>query len=1059
MNWQQHLDSCLEESTRNKWKPFPEHYVDLRNHFEFNIPQLPPDEPKVHVIAKLSDNFEMLQQYGTDDAAVPPKVYCWTDVAPLTSKMARKAIKAGLESEYRSFSEGCTIAFQSVSSGNHDPLPMPDEQPDVVVFHVVDPTQGQKNKGKKMVNKQTIPTSFSSSALSAMMKGKGLPGKTGGQTHETPIQLDLETLEDIANSIEDCDATFVFDCSFGVSALRAVQVRGKPIFGFAVTASEMLCTSQLPSDLLTSCLLTPARIALLWQSQRYSAFGRGLLSQVEIQNLIEMLEGSSEAKAMLDMVDKALEAVADAIAYDALRGDISLFYKVFRRNQVVARFFYHFMLGERILYSMSMTPESYPHLPDTSTSPLWDVFDLEVDRALFTIREALKPSPNRSIMFSMHDMLEEAMQRLESWLEFKKKDRETPREIGFLPLLIQHEEFFSRAIGFSYEFLAISEDATKLFLHTRCFPLLISHLEHAADYEPDIVACLSFVIADSILVSPQLRRFFQNSLHFWLEQVQDEHVLLLTSCLTCLLVLLDSEEKIELYKENGLVDVLTSYLNHESNQIRCLATLLLAGMKIPLEYPMGAIRAESDPLCKSAIIARVATTLEQSRGDESVVSDELLFEFVTLMGNLSSLVRQEVFVAISHFFAVCEDEFVESLTNFVRTKDEDEVMSPVIPLLVDALRISFLEPSVVGGERLAELLEFLSNKFKGKAPVPLSSRLKTSLLKRLAHSERDEIVPEMFASEELTGNKVAFAGSPAISPSGLLACADVEGKMFCQVNSENGRTRCTYDYFSTKISPDCFGEDLSKLALDCAKPNVSYLRYIDDERILAVSDNSEVVVIDSGVLEDAVCSFWVQDPTKSCGSLADYNSHSFHLIHTDHSQQLSIYDLELQSRISQINLQGDKPVSRLQFFRPYSTLFYVGQGSSLTIFDSRMRRSVAAYDLGASFIGCNISSTLPFYMILATEKGLLTMIDMREMSVIASRGHKEMTQFDVHKHLPFACGICEGNLISFSYESGGELTPEIQHRGGGVEGFELHHSEYRCAIRSNSRVQCIDISY
>jgi hypothetical protein len=77
------------------------------------------------------------------------------------------------------------------------------------------------------------------------------------------------------------------------------------------------------------------------------------------------------------------------------------FEQIFRQNVVQSRLFYNFMFATRILNTISMSPESRPPLlQGAATHLLWFCFDLQVDRALYALRESVKASPEMTFRSS-----------------------------------------------------------------------------------------------------------------------------------------------------------------------------------------------------------------------------------------------------------------------------------------------------------------------------------------------------------------------------------------------------------------------------------------------------------------------------------------------------------------------------------------------------------------------------------------------------------------------------------------------------------------------------------
>lgn len=133
--------------------------------------------------------------------------------------------------------------------------------------------------------------------------------------------------------------------------------------------------AQFPMDLFTSCLTTPIRVALRWFLRN-----NRLLDQVT-EHMIENIPGRiTDRRTPLGELNWIFTAVTDTIAWNVLPRD--LFHKLFRQDLLVASLFRNFLLADRIMRSLHVTPVSYPALPPTHNHPMWQAWDLAVDTCL-----------------------------------------------------------------------------------------------------------------------------------------------------------------------------------------------------------------------------------------------------------------------------------------------------------------------------------------------------------------------------------------------------------------------------------------------------------------------------------------------------------------------------------------------------------------------------------------------------------------------------------------------------------------------------------------------------
>ena len=1060
-DWKANLDSLIDQESGAGWRPFPEHYVDTRYHDDAQIPQVELSSPPVHVVCKMTDDFAAMQQFEVDEESLPPKVLCWNDISALDTATARKTVESSFEKEYRAMIQDVSVEFHSVSDNELDAGQ--GANAGLLVYHVLDPTLTRKARGTTASQPQFVGRSMSQPLRP---KHNDVP-KILYQVQQLPIQEDMVNLRILRESIKQ-PTIFIFDCSFAEKAVKELEkAQGSvPFIAFAASKGALLYTPQLPCDLFTSCLLTPAKVALLCQSQSYNDIGSGLLSEIDIQTLIDMLNNSSVAGSMITMLENALSAYVDRMAYDKLKdGDRKLFEPVFGCNPLVARLFANYLFAVRTMKRVSTKPLSRPVIPDLTNHPLWDAFDLQIDQALYSLKESLNPKPKK--IFSQAELLDEQFRRLDVWLQFPKTNRPPPDELPFLVLMLGEQEFTARAIRFCSQFLHISRSAVVHFLHTRAFPLLPSLLSDGKLKDSSSIADFSYVILNCCLCESSLKARFEDKVDFWLKNVVTDNVELQTASLGCLLLFLTSPEKIDMYKENKLDVLLKELTASENVNIRTISHLILSKMGVPLDIPMKKIASEKAPIGRAALVARIATTLETLKSDDPSRT-ELIFDLLVSLNDCCPLVREEALVSLSRVIACESSEFLSSLSSYFDDWRDDQANNPSVTLIGHELQILQFEPSRRVMSRLTDFVNFLTSLLHGSQNTePLVSNLDNSCLTKIAQSSANNLLPPIVASKELV-SQIPLVGAPVISPSGLLACGDSAGKIMCQ--KMNGGD-LTYDYFTCGIEMPDLSPMFSHL-LDCRKqgpPSACYMTYIDDTKLMAVSNRSQVIVIDANVPDDTETAFWMTPPDVCSDIIVDYNHKTFQILHSTGTSLAHVFDLETQQKSHDIRLPR-RLTRNMQWIKPFSPLFWVAQ-DDLLIYDIRAKSQVTSFIGGGTrLLGCNVSSASSSYLMTGYEDGLVAMIDFRMMTRVAEHDLKKpLTQFEVHPLLPFCVGTTADSMRSFSFEkwmdsksasdSDLRLTPEEQTINFPPSGFSLHPTEACCAIRSRYQVQSVVIDY
>ncbi|OHT11579.1 hypothetical protein TRFO_18946 [Tritrichomonas foetus] len=1068
-DWKTQIELLADQESSAPWNPYPDHYVNTRIPYDLYIPQISLTNPISQVICKITDDFATMQQYAFDEESLPPKVLCWNDCSALDIKMATKTVKNALRREYQSIISDVAIKFQSVSVGNRDHIPFDPEDSTaaLLIYHVLDPTLSQKSRitptvvqKTKSTNINSMKFSRSSPQLKRMYDSDNTYSPQYLQTiQQPPIQDDPDGLKRVADDIpENLPAIFIFDCSFAKKAVDILSSMHRDFIIFAATGQEsLLYYPQLPCDLFTSCLLTPAKVALLWQSQSYSDIHSGLLSEIDIQYLIDILNDSEMANNMLLMLENALEAYVDKMVSEEL--DEKLYYQYFRRSPVQSRLFSNFLFAVRMMKSVSTRPMSVPVMPDLTYHPLWDSFDLQVDRALYSIKESLNPTPAN--IFSYKELLKEQLRKLETWLWFPTKRRPSPDELPFIVQLLADPEFFPAAIKFCSQYLQIAHDCAQTFLTTRAFPLLPNLMNNETLKDAQSIAYYSFVIVNCILVDKSLKEYFEDKVSFWLDHVKTDDIELQTASLCCLLLFSNSIGMIDLYRERNLEDFLETLVTHNSTNIRTLSHLILSEMGVPLALPVKKISSESAPLCRAAFVSRITTTMDLLKTDEHLRT-ELLYDLILSLNDPYPLVREEALIALSHAIRSEEPQFLSSLSSYLTEWRDDRANNPIITLLGHEIQILQYEPSVRVSERITEFLLYLCDKFDDNPSCePLSSNIAYSCLTKISLPSTSTLNAPVFSANKMEGH-AKLVGIPAFSPSGLFACGDCDGRIHAQVF---GNEVMDYAFFNSRPINDKITQHFSPLANNESLRNpahVAYMAYIDDSKLMAVSNKSQVVVIDANVQYDAACAFWMTPPDICPNVIVDYNYRTYQVLHTTGISLAHVYDLNTQQKIFDIRIPRNK-TQNMKWLKPYSSLFYVAQDDFL-IYDERSKNAVATVKGGGkNLVNCNCSIAMPLLLTSGFSNGDVSMIDMRTMTEVGTRYNcgAPIKQFDVHQHLPFAVGVAGQDLVSFSYEDE-IIEPQVQDLPGGysvADAFCLHLTEASCAVRSGKQIQCVIIDY
>jgi len=188
----------------------------------------------------------------------------------------------------------------------------------------------------------------------------------------------------------------------------------------ATSAGESLPDDPyLPKDFLTSCILTPVKMAVvchLLLHYRSSVLKSDYPSEIPCQHLFT--ENTEEYNAL----STVLTALTDAIAADSLSHD--QYHQFFRCDRSSAVIFRNFLLAQYLLRPYRAHPVARPSLPDLSMHSLWHHWSVTLDTAICS-----KPIPKP--MFATN-LFSSAYTSFKMLIENKKYNQVKPYHIILL---------------------------------------------------------------------------------------------------------------------------------------------------------------------------------------------------------------------------------------------------------------------------------------------------------------------------------------------------------------------------------------------------------------------------------------------------------------------------------------------------------------------------------------------------------------------------------------------------------------------------------------------------
>lgn len=193
----------------------------------------------------------------------------------------------------------------------------------------------------------------------------------------------------------------------------------------------------------------------------------------------------------------------------------------------------NFLLAKRILKSLNCTPQSWPPLPDTSTHPLWQAWDLATESCLSHVvymqRGVAMVEPKNNMPFfyctcklckthgqqhtqqlmsqqsgSQNSFFADQLTAFEVWLDFSRRSSsEQPTHLPILLQVLLSQTHRLRALQLLRRYLLLGKSAVNLALLVGIFPYILKLLQSPAQ---DIRQVLVSIWASIIGFDPSCRQ-------------------------------------------------------------------------------------------------------------------------------------------------------------------------------------------------------------------------------------------------------------------------------------------------------------------------------------------------------------------------------------------------------------------------------------------------------------------------------------------------------------------------------------------------------------------------
>lgn len=371
---------------------------------------------------------------------------------------------------------------------------------------------------------------------------------------------------------------FIFDCDKSGSLKPFIeeyaQQNQTDTFAF-FSDSDGECiprSSGLPTDLFTSCLTTPARMALLWHSRHYFCFKNGPLTPL---NTSFQEETECDFTKIYQNINTLLRHIVEAMAFKVM--DHDTFNKLFRKDRVVAQIAINFVLAQRIFSFFEKKPTSYPEIPDMTKNSLWNSFDMRMDAELFSVPK-LTNSQNvpeskmfMNLQIPFHVYLRHVLTTLDNAVVVSKPEINYFPEISFMPSMLSEKLLQKDACYTLAKFLDRSPECIKTSLHFSVIPKLIQILA-----EGEILASV-FCMIKIFNYEPSMWRHFTSAgekakgptlpIDPIIGWIKKEEIPTLPFILATLLAK-DHEVGTKMFAEKDYLPLILPFFKHRHNDVR-----------------------------------------------------------------------------------------------------------------------------------------------------------------------------------------------------------------------------------------------------------------------------------------------------------------------------------------------------------------------------------------------------------------------------------------------------------------------------------------------------------
>jgi WD40 repeat protein len=298
-----------------------------------------------------------------------------------------------------------------------------------------------------------------------------------------PHLVDVNAGQDHEQQLtESSEAPTLRQNSSGISFVSQSSEGNTVVFA-ACKGNEQLPFHPLyPADLFTSCLTTPVTIAIRWFILHNPHSMKDLNPDIA-----ETIPGKdTDRNSPRGELNWILTAITDTIAWNILPA--RKFQKLFRMDSLLASLYRNFLVAQRIMKSFRCTPQSWPDMPDSTTHPLWQSWDMALETFLTQYTASQKFSSvvhaKNNLTFNMPTNLtffNDQLSAFEMWLEFGTASLPSPPMLPVVLQVLLSKTHRVRVLTLLKRFLSLGTEAVRLSLILGIFPYVLKLLKNPSD--------------------------------------------------------------------------------------------------------------------------------------------------------------------------------------------------------------------------------------------------------------------------------------------------------------------------------------------------------------------------------------------------------------------------------------------------------------------------------------------------------------------------------------------------------------------------------------------------